>query len=638
MAELSREIINDARTFAQESVESADELVGQAVTRSQGQAQAIVPPFEQYFTPGEFDIPEAPEPDQVPTFDPANIERPEAPELRSPIIPSLPDFEGIPRPERINFEDLFNQEAPNLDLPPAPSGVPEVSSPEFPEAPELNFPETPDTVKITIPDEPSVSVPSFDPEDPGKPPGQAPDSRKIIETTYHDVLPEMRAFIDEQVDSYEKRLSPHSQEYMERLEKRLDEMAEGGTALPDNIEQAIFDRTRRRTRAEQEARETEVWQDAAQRGFTMPPGITQAALHRAGTQANNENTTAASDVAIRMAELEQQNIQFALQTMSSLRQAVINATLQYAGTLAQVNGQALEYSRAVAASAIESYNAEVNLFNAKVSYFQAQAQVYEVELRSAFAELEKYRELLRAEQLKSDVNAQIVQQFQSEIQAQETRIRAYATQVDSLSRQIDADRARVEAFGQQVQAYSAQVQAQESKFRVYTAALEGDRAKVDGYAAQVQAFNTEVGALSAQVQAEATQAESVANINQTQANVFASELQAYGVDIDAKNSVHQAEIRRFTSQLDQYQTEVSALRTEYEAQLQRSELEFSEAESKFTRRSETGIENARLFLEKIRSVTDTAIQGAQVHANIAGAAVSAQNTMVSINTQTTGGS
>ena len=627
MAEVDQ-IIAEARDFASSSYDAAEGLVSSAVTIANSIASPNLPTFSTFRSTPDVVDPGAP-PDNVPVPDQLPAV-PDAPSFEAVYTPTVPDFGQIAVPEPLDTDTLFQQPAPEFDLPGAPSGAPTIGEHSFPEAPELHFPEQPDTLELTFPDDPSVRVPSFDPSTPREAPGKAPDAEAKITATYRSVLPEMRAFLDEHMDSFVQRYAPEQHEAMAKLERRLSEMMDGGTAMPDDVEQKLYDQTRRRTEAQRREREDEAWEAAARRGFTLPPGILNAAVQRAGQEAASANTTAASEVAVEMARLEQQNIQFALQTSSALRQAVLNAGLQYAGTLAQINGQAIQYAREIGSAAIEAYNAALAVFNAEVQYFQAQAQVYEVELRAAFAELEKYQALVRVEELKSSINTQKVQQYQAQIDAINSRINAYQTEVQAVAQRIDADRARVEAFGQEVQTYVARVRAKESETRAYVAALEGDRTKVDGYVAQVRAYNAQIEGMAAQAQAESAVSNAINQANQSLANVFNTEVQAFGAHAQALSSQHAAEVRAYAARIQAYESEVNARRTEFQSGLEASRLEFEQAQTEYRTQAEVGIQSARLYLQRAQNASQAATAGANTFASIASAAVSAQNTMVSL--------
>lgn len=627
MAEVE-EIIADARNFASESFGNAQGLVSTAVSIANSIAFPQFPVF-----PSVRPMPSIPEttppPDQYPTLRPTGP-RPGSPSLQPAYRPSLPDFGAIPRPERLEYSDLFAFEPPDITLPPAPQDIPEMGEYDFPDVPLLSMPETPALAPINFPDAPSVSIPTLDLHAPERPTEAPPDARQLVEVSYNRVLPEMREYLEQQVDAFTARISPEHAETMAQLERRLSEITEGGTAMPAHLEQAIYDRTRRRTEAQRREAEAEAWEASARRGFTLPPGVLQAALQRASRQGHEGNVAAASEVAIEMARLEQQNIQFAVQTSTALRQVVLNSALQWAGTLVQINGQAVQYAQAIAQAALDGYNARLALFQSEVSLFQAEAQVYEVQLRAAFADLERYQALLNAEQLKAQVNGQLIQQYREQISGERAKIDLYTAELQGVSARLDADRAQIEAFGMQVRAYMAQVQGKEAELRVYTAAMEGDRTKVQAFASQVEAFRSEVQAIGAQVAAETTYAEAINSYNRTAANVFASEMQAYGIDVGASTSIYDSEIRRFLAQLDRYRASLESQRIAFQSNLEGVRLEHEQARTIYETQAQIGIETARLYLQRAQNASGAAISGASVYANIAAAAVSAQNTMVSL--------
>ncbi len=623
------DIINNARNFSQDSFTAAANLVSNAVTIANSFAVPNVPTFSMTTNIPTVNMPTFPG-RAISSADLGNAMRPDPVDLDRPYRPTVPNFSGIQSPRRINYASLFNRQPPSFDFEDVPSDVPEVHTPLFPDRPSVDLPETPRRFELNLPDEPSVSVPGFDPDRPQAKPGEAPNAKREIEVAYNTVLPEMRDFITNELDAYIAKHSPNHRHVMQKLEERLQEMSEGGTALPEHIEQAIFDRTRRRTDAERKQREAEAYEAAARRGFTLPQGVLQQALNRSSQEGASANTTAASEVAIEMARLEQQNIQFALQTALAMRQAVLNASLQYAGTLAQVNAQAVEYARGIASAVIETYNATVTLFNAEVNYFQVQAQVYEIELRAAFAELEKFTALLRAEELKSNINRQLIDQYTAEIGAQRTKLDIYTAQLQAISTRLDVDRARIEGFQAEVQTYVARVRAKEGEIRAYVAALEGDRARIGGFQAEVEAYRAEIEAVRAQTAAEVGYSEAINSYNRAQSEVFRNEMSAYGVDVQAATSLVDSEVRAFAGQVDGYRAQIEGFRQQHQANIESARLSFEQARTQYETQAQIGIETARTFLQRVQNASQAAISGAGVYGDIAAAALSAQNTMVSL--------
>ncbi len=628
-------VISEARNFATDSFSSANQLVDQAVSIANTSFALRLDPMP------EAPVIPVPEVDtEVPTYDQKveiTGERPDAPSLTTVNPPETPDFDNISRPEPLNLEDLFNQDQPVFDLPSIDRAAPEVSTPTIPDSPTLDIPQAPDLTELSFPNEPSTVIPAFNPQKPTSRPGEAPDAEDIMEVSYSTILPQMRENIEAHVDDFIDKHSPNHKQIMGRLESRLEEMQQGGTAMPAEVEQRLYDRARARTEGERQNTEAEAVEAAARRGHTIPPGAMQAALMDAAHQAARNNAATSSEIAIEQARLEQQNIQFAIQTSSALRQAIINAALQYSGTLVSINGQAIQYAQAVASSAIDVYNAQVNYFNAEVNYFQAQAQVYEIELRAAFAELERYQALVRVEELKSQINSQLVEQYRQQIEVQRARVQMYAEQLRAIGVQIESDRARIDAFGASVQAYSAQVQAKQAEFQVYEAALRGDEAKVRGFATQVDAYRAEIGAEAAKSETEIAQTQAVTNFNRSQVEIFRSEMQAYGVDISARSSIQQAELRNFATQLEAYRARLEGEVEKSRVHAENARLEFEQQRTQFTTDADFAIQATRLSLDRVANASQAAISGAGVYGNIAQAAVGAQNTMVSLAHETLSG-
>lgn len=626
-------IIESARTYAQSSYSTADQLVQKAVTSAMS-STVLAQPHLGY----QISVPEIThdviEPGSTPVFDDAGLTLPDKPTLEDPYQLTVPDFSGITPPAELDYETLFAFHRPDLDMPGFDREAPTISPLDIPDAPELSLPEAPELFEVSLPDAPSFRIPGFDPERPGARPEAPDDAVEIFKTNFETILPQMRAFLEAEIDGWLEKHSPDHHTRMQALEDRLASMLDGGTALSSEIEQRLYDRARARNEAARRDVDAQATERAAQMGHTLPPGTMLAALQRASQDAANANAGTSAEIAIKQAELEQQNIQFAIQTSLALRQLVLNAALQYAAQLANLNSQALQYASAVAQTTVQLYNARVQLFSAEVDYFRAQAAVYEVELRAAFAELERYEALVRLEQLKGALNEQQVNMYRQRLEGERTRLGLYTEQIRGEALKLDAERAQIDAFSAEVQAYTAQVGAKEVEFRAYSAALQGDAAKVQGYASSIDAYRARIGAEGVRVGAEASYAEALSSQNRSLTEIFRNEIQAYGTEAQVRQSQYQGEIRAYLASIDRYRTDLQygldAARTSLEGQ----RLTLEGAKVEFDAQNTFAVENARNFLDRAKTISTAAMSGAQVYGDIAGNAVAAQNTMVSLANET----
>lgn len=177
------------------------------------------------------------------------------------------------------------------------------------------------------------------------------------------------------------------------------------------------------------------------------------------------------DIALKQAELEQNNLQFAVSQSMQLRQMVIGASQQWAGNLVQLNAQALQFAQGVLQATVELYDIKVKIVQARVEIYRAEAQVYEYRLKAVLAAYDVFK-----------------------------------SQVDALRAQVDVDVARVQAFTSQVNAYGALANAYKAVIDGAPSAWDTLKEIADYIAADQTATTAITTALSNRVRFDAAQA------------------------------------------------------------------------------------------------------------------------------------
>ena len=139
----------------------------------------------------------------------------------------------------------------------------------------------------------------------------------------------------------------------------------------------------------------------AARGFSMPGGALVEPLARADQEAIDKSASLSREIAIKQAELEQTNFQFAFGQAIALEGQLLN----HANAVSQ---RAFEAARFTAQIAIDLFNAAVNLFNAKSQAYQVEAVVYRERLQAEIAKVEIYKAQVEGQRITSEVNQQTV--------------------------------------------------------------------------------------------------------------------------------------------------------------------------------------------------------------------------------------
>lgn len=631
-------IVADARNFARDSYSESASLANQAINAANSVSSPTLPSLPDTVTIPELER-AAPPPEEAPKMDTTGLEEPERPTLLNPHDISIPDFDAIAKPTELDRSELFNFQRPSFDHREFTEEAPAPVELDLPDAPNMDMPASPEFFEIALPEQPTFRIPGFDPERPGPRPGQPPDVVKKYRAAFDEVLPELKQALQSEFNAWIQQHAPQHHAQMELLETRLREMVEGNsTALPDETEQMLADRARARNEASRQDVEREVTEAAARMGHTAPPGALLAGLQRASQDAANANAATSAEIAVENARLTQQNIQFAVQALTTIRQMVLNTALQYTGQIIQLNSQALQYAGAIADALLETYNARVRLFQVEMEYLQVQAQVYEAELRYAFADLERYEALVRAEELKGQLNQQQVQRYQALLDSERTKLDLFTARVEGELTKVRAKQAEIEGFSAQVRAYVARMGAEEIKFRAYASAISGDEAKIRAYTADVDAYRSRISAETSKLSGEVAAAEGIDSQNRTRANIFAQDIQAYGVKANVLQTQHQSEIRAYLASLERYRAELSDNINRFRAQLDGQRARLDQETTRYQGTIQVATEQARNFMERARAVTDATSSASSVYGGLAESALGGMNTMVSMSLETEEGS
>lgn len=500
----------------------------------------------------------------------------------------------------------------------------------FPAAPvQRPLPDAPVVTERTAPVAPSVSLPVFGGTKPADLASAPTDYVDKMEAAYRGVGPTMRAELDGQVDAFLAKINPRFAQQMGALEDKLAGFLAGGTALTPQVENAIYERTARKVDAEYRRTRDAALSDAARRGFTMPDGALFSAMRQARQDGANNNTLAASEIAIKQAELEQQNVQFAITTSAQLRTSVLSAALNYHGNLVQINGQALDYAKSILSAMIEVYNSMVKAYSAALEGYKAEASVYEARMRGALALVEIYKAEIAAFTALTEADMAKVKVFQAQIESLQSLATMYRTQVEAVVSQASLEKLKIDLFGAQVNAFEAQARAKASEYQGYTAAIAGEDGKLRAYSEELRAHGADTETFRAVVAARVAEVNAAEAFNRGITTRYQGQLEAYRVATQAQGSVMQAQVETQKSQLVALQAHLSAQETNARIGLAAYQTQSNVAVESFKAESANLLEGAKISLGQLESVSRVALGGAQVYQGLASAALSGINTLVS---------
>lgn len=498
-----------------------------------------------YIQPGviEVALPDAPHPTSemtLPTYQPVDLDLPGEPD-------DAPNYQPIGAISTLGMPQ-FTDAAPTLTLPTKPSEL----AAFLEAAPGINtnfdFPDPPDAlinplIAVPVindraePVKPQVMLPVFDAVAPTDTPLAPTDLDTRFKSAYQDISPEMRTVLDGQVDAMLLKHNPRYHEQMARIENQLATYLDGGTGLNPAVENAIYERSRGKANAEARRVRDSAFSDAAARGFTLPGGAVFSAVQNARQAAADINATASREIVVKQAEMEQQNLQFAVTTSTNLRMTLLQASLSYHQNLISINGQALDYAKTVLSSIIEIYNLEVKAFSLRLDAYKAEAVVYETRLKSAMATIELYKVEVQVLEAMTNVDKAKVDVYRARIEALVSLSNVYRAQIDAVVAKANLEKLKIDVFQSKVQAFTAQVQAKNSEWQGYSAAVNGETAKVQLHQVQASIYNSRLQGYKTGIDAQSEVVRAAAVTNEAKARQYAAVLDGYKSVVQARGQV-----------------------------------------------------------------------------------------------------
>jgi len=485
--------------------------------------------------------------------------------------------------------------APAVSIPAAPTldfGVaPTISLPAAPDlsigaAPTLDFgvrPTVGAVADITFPDEISFSMPS------------APSLMSLSTPTFagvnihEDWMTKFDNIPTLDLVSPTPYSYAHGPEYastlLSNLSTTLNARLSGGTGLPEDVEQAIWDRARSRETQTALANEADVLRTSDALGFPMPPGVVAAQLRMAQQDYYDKLSTLSRDVAIKQAELEQENMKQTILAGIQLESKLIDYSYQ-------LERLTFEAAKEQADNAIQAYNAQVEKYKALLSVYSIYSDAYKTIISAELAKVEVYKAQLQAEETKAQVNMTLVGQYKAEIDARMAFVEIYKAQIGAANARIGLEQAKLSMVGEEIRAYVAGINGETAKLEaykvgvqaktvvadLYKSGVQAEMAKVELYKAGIEAQSATIAAYRAGIEAQMAGIEvykTALQTDQIKAELYKlgieaqmTTVQAYKAGVEAKAAVveaYRAAIQADAAKVELYKAGVDAETTKIEA-------------------------------------------------------------------------
>jgi hypothetical protein len=621
-------IINGAQTRASETVASADAVLMGAISalgdpptltisdfplsgiNSSGMGGLAAPDFDgQPYQEPPFNVLE-PVMQDVPliTFGTSPVLNATKEVFISPVKPTeMAAFTGV----MPTVEDVV--------IPPPPAGLDA-------------FNVTPPTINdVVLPPAPTAVIPDFTAVAPTVNLAQPGDFAETYRQDYAAINPVMREAVRQSAEDYLRFINPEFFNAMAQLEAKYNEFLQGGTALPPAVEQAIYDRARDKTNEEYIKNVDVIYSEGAKRGFTIPSGAMMSSVLQARQGVSDNNTRVAFEIAIKQAELEQQNMQWAMTQSQNLRQLAVGAVMQWAGHCVTLNGHSLEYARDILQAMVAVYDTMVKIVSAQIEVYKAEASVYGARVQAALAIYEVYKAELEGIKTQVEVDGARVQAYTAQVQAYGALANAYKAILDGVATKAEIQKLKVDMFGTEVQAYSALVGAKTAEWQGYSAQINGEVAKIGAYKAQVDAYSAEVDAYKAQIQAQASGIDGITSANNGKAQVYSAAIQAYRARVEAASAEAQAYVSQFNAKIAAYVAEVNAAAENARVQAQTSATEAQVGVAAYQAQIQAVVAGAQMSSAHSRGVAEIMVSAGNAYAGMAQSAMAGVGTLASEN-------
>ncbi len=465
------------------------------------------------------------------------------------VAPAAPGEWAVAEPV-INIAD-FTEGPPTLSLPTAPT-LSYGAAPVIPNVNDVPVPGAPSLPAVAAPSYLSLSTPTFGGVD--------------LHTDYLAKLDDIPTLnLVEPTPYYYARGPEYASQLLDTLKAVLTQRMAGGTGLNPAVEQAIWDRARSRETQTALANEAEVMRNSEALGFQLPSGVLAAQLREAQQNYYDKLSGLSRDVAIKQAELEQENLKQTIAQGMQLEGQLIDYSLK-------LEQMTFEAAKTAAENAIQIYNGQVEKFKALLAAYDTYAAAYKTIMDAELSKVEVYKAELQGEQAKAEINNSLVQRYKAQIEAGMSRVEVYKAQVGAANTRVQLEQTKLSAVGEQIKAYVAQVNAETAKVEAYKAGVQAETAKVEIYSAKAQAYGIKTNAQAEKARAEISRFNALAQAKEAEWRGFEAQVRAEASRLDAiashsgaltANYKVQAEVLQASASLQERAWEASA--KQYEA-------------------------------------------------------------------------
>jgi len=343
------------------------------------------------------------------------------------------------------------------------------------------------------------------------------------------------------------------------LKATLQQMLNGGTGIPVVVEKAIWERDRGRLDIAAAAEIQSANDEWAAKGFNLPPGALMARTMGVRRDNRVELSKQSREVAIKQADLEQANRQFAVKSGTELENifvSIFNGQAQRAFDIAKLT---VDYK-------IQIYNAQVTEFNVRKEIFGLAVEKFKTKLQYVLSQIDAYKARIEAEKTKVEINKDLIDAFTAKVTAFNSQVEAYKALISAATAKADLQKTKIELYKGEIEGVQAVLSAKKSEFDAYTARIQGESAKATLEEANAKAYEARVGAITAVAEITLKEADIKLAVSKQKLDFALGELTRLG-------AYAQVQLQQIQARVSAYEAE--SHREEVNLQLSRSQAELA---------------------------------------------------------------
>lgn len=563
----------------------------------------------------------------------------------------VPDFSAIQLrepPAPLNIDSLFSSiSAPSNNIGAFNEALPAFAPPTLPDAPSLNYPQSPQTVAVNLPSRPSVTPPTFDNEFTldTQPNADADIGHGVTDGLSLAGIRDAAATLGGYAESRSGDLVAQftffdPQPIITGIGATIlaalatqPSAGERASLLQPDFEDSLWQRGRDRIQAERQGADSEVLEGLGRRGFghVLPPGYLNAGFHKNQVAAHKAMAAHGAEVAIERAKLELDTRFKLFDIAKGYYDTLVDLKTKYLGVMLQANEQAIGWARTMGEMLAQRYNYAVSVYNASINLYEARARVYDTQLKGALAELEVYRATIEGEKVRKELSAVDAQIYESAVRGLLAQAQVYDTLVRGEMAKAELAKAQADVFRAKVEAFVGTVQAKKAEFEGFAAAVQGKQAVAQAYSAAVQGYAEEAKTKIAAAELEVEKLKAQVAQYQVKAAVVQAQSSAYETEARAAADAFRAKVAAFDAEMQAVRTSNEAQSSRYTAEVQRAGAMAQASIGAYHAQAAYNQGTLQQLMNFVEGARTSSIQAAKVAGDVAAAAISANNTLLSSN-------